>query len=247
MKYYKIMTFENKMIGAVSSANFVRYSTLGHSYLRCNEKKGEYVVYDGVTYRAAWMMPCKTDRAYIEAQVIEISESEYQIYMDAIEKDEELPAEEDDIPPLPEPTDEIEAESIAFVRTHKIAEMSAACRSAIEEGIDLNVHGEMHHFSLTTQDQLNLMSLNVMAQTQDIIPYHADGEVCVFFTAEEINQIVSAATAHKIYHTTYYNALKEYINALETIEAIAAITYGTPIPDEYQSEVLRVIENETAS
>lgn len=242
MKYYKIMTFENKMIGAVSSANFVRYSTLGHSYLRCNEKKGEYVVYDGITYRAAWMMPCKTDRAYIEAQVIEISESEYQIYMDAIEKDEELPIEEDDIPPLPEPTDEIEAESIAFVRMHKIAEMSAACRKTIEAGVDVELRGENHHFSLDTQDQLNLMSLGVMAQSQSMIPYHADGETCIFFTAEEISQIVSAATAHKVYHTTYYNALKNYINALETIEDIAAITYGTPIPDEYKSEVLRVIE-----
>lgn len=242
MKYYKIMTFENKMIGAVSSTNFVRYSTLGHSYLRCDEKKGEYVVYDGITYRAAWMMPCKTDRAYIEAQVIEISESEYQIYMDAIERDEELPVEEDDIPPLPEPTDEIEAESIAFVRMHKIAEMSATCRKTIEAGVDVELRGENHHFSLDTQDQLNLMSLGVMAQTQSMIPYHADGETCVFFTAEEISQIVSAATAHKVYHTTYYNALKNYINALETIEDIAAITYGTPIPDEYKSEVLRVIE-----
>lgn len=242
MKYYKIMTFENKMIGAVSSTNFVRYSTLGHSYLRCDEKKGEYVVYDGITYRAAWMAPCKTDRAYIEAQIIEISESEYQIYMDAIEKDEELPVEEDDIPPLPEPTDEIEEESIAFVRTHKIAEMSATCRKTIEAGVDVELRGEKHHFSLDTQDQLNLMSLGVMAQTQSMIPYHADGETCVFFTAEEISQIVSAATAHKVYHTTYYNALKNYINALETIEDIAAITYGTPIPDEYKSEVLRVIE-----
>ena len=242
MKYYKIMTFENKMIGAVSSTNFVRYSTLGHSYLRCNEKKGEYVVYDGITYRAAWMAPCKTDRAYIEAQVIEISESEYQIYMDAIEKDEELLVEEDDIPPLPEPTDEIEEESIAFVRMHKIAEMSATCRKTIEAGVDVELRGENHHFSLDTQDQLNLMSLGVMAQTQSMIPYHADGETCIFFTAEEISQIVSAATAHKVYHTTYYNALKNYINALETIEDIAAITYGTPIPDEYKSEVLRVIE-----
>jgi len=66
MKYYKIMTFENKIIGAVSSSNFVRYSPIGHSYMRCDEKKGEYVVFDGITYRAAWMAPCKTDRPYIE-------------------------------------------------------------------------------------------------------------------------------------------------------------------------------------
>jgi len=40
----------------------------------------------------------------------------------------------------------------------------------------------------------------------------------------------------------YYNSLKNYINALDTIEAIAAIEYGTPIPDEYKSDVLRVLE-----
>ena len=81
-----------------------------------------------------------------------------------------------------------------------------------------------------------------MAQTQTLIPYHADGEECVFYTNEEINEIVETATAFKIYHTTYYNALKTYINALETIEEIAAITYGVQIPDEYKSDVLKVLE-----
>jgi hypothetical protein len=42
--------------------------------------------------------------------------------------------------------------AIDFVRAHKIAEMSAACRQAIEAGIDLDIHGEKKHFSLTTQD-----------------------------------------------------------------------------------------------
>ena len=83
------------------------------------------------------------------------------------------------------------------------------------------------------------MSLSIMAQTQSTVPYHADGEECIFYTAEEINQIVNAANAHKIYHTTYYNALKIYINALETIEDIAAIEYGVEIPEEYQTDVLK--------
>ena len=241
MKYYKIMTFENKFIGAVSSSDFIRYSFIGHSYMRCNEKKGEYVVFNGITYRAAWMAPCKTDRTYIEAQIIEISEEEYQIFMNAIEHNETIPDEQEDIPPLPEPIDEIEVETIEFVRSSKISEMSYECRKTIEAGIDIQLRMETKHFSMDTQDQLNLMSLGVMAQTQELIPYHADGETCIFYTADEINQIVAAATAHKVYHTTYYNALKNYINSLTTIEEIAAITYGTPIPDEYQSEVLKVI------
>jgi len=136
----------------------------------------------------------------------------------------------------------VEEVTIDFIRQSKLAEMSHECRKTIESGIDLELRGETQHFSLDTQDQLNLMSLSAMAQTQQMIPYHADGEVCIFYTADEINQIVSAATAHKVYHTTYYNALKTYINALETIEEISAITYGTPIPEEYKSEVLKVIE-----
>lgn len=242
MKYYKIMTFENKIIGAVSSSDFVRYSPIGHSYIRCNETKGEYVVFDGITYRAAWMAPCKTDRAYIEAQVIEISEEEYQIFMDAIEHNEEIPDENEDIPPLPEPTDDIQQETLEFIRSSKLNEMSYICRTTIESGIDLEIRSETKHFSLTTQDQLNLMSAQTMAQTQTLIPYHADGEETDFYTNEEINQIAEAAAAFKVQHTTYYNSLKTYINALETIEEISAITYGVEIPDEYKSDVLKVLE-----
>lgn len=242
MKYYKIITFENKMVGAVSSSDFVRYSPIGHSYIRCNEKKGEYVVYDGITYRAAWMAPTKTDRDYTEVQVIEISEEQYQIYMDAIERNEEIPEEHDEVPPVPIPEDEIEQESVEFLRSLKINEMSYACRTTIESGIDIEIRGETKHFSLTAQDQLNLMSVQVMVQTQTLIPYHADGEETDFYTKEEINQIIEAATAFKVQHTTYYNSLKTYINALETIEEISAITYGVEIPDEYKSDVLKVLE-----
>ena len=86
------------------------------------------------------------------------------------------------------------------------------------------------------------MSLNAIAQTQSLIPYHADGEVCEFYTADEINQIVLAANTLKNYNIVYYNALKAYINTLETMEAIAAITYGIEIPEEYKSDVLKVLE-----
>ena len=68
------------------------------------------------------------------------------------------------------------------------------------------------------------------------------GEECDFYTAEEINEIIDTANAFKIYHTTYYNALKGYINSLEIIEDIAAVTYGMEIPEEYQTNVLKALE-----
>jgi len=111
--------------------------------------------------------------------------------------------------------------------------MSRACNKTIENGFDIEIEGEVHHFSLDTQDQLNLITLSALTDTEEIIPYHADGEICKFYTAAEMKQIIAAATRFKIYQTTYYNALKAYINSLETIEEIGAITYGIEIPEEF--------------
>jgi len=186
---------------------------------------------------------------YEEVLIIGITKEEYDAFISAIKTNQEIEnnktqeeVEEEEIErEINSPVDNITETSLDFIRQSKISEMSLQCRKTIEAGVDVELRMETKHFSMDTQDQLNLMSLGVMAQTQELIPYHADGETCIFYTADEINQIVAAATAHKVYHTTYYNALKNYINSLSTIEEIAAITYGTPIPDEYQSEVLKVI------
>jgi hypothetical protein len=50
-----------------------------------------------------------------------------------------------------------------------------------------------------------------------MLPYHADGEEVVFYAAEEIQELVDEMNAFKIYHTTYYNALKAYIKSLLTV------------------------------
>lgn len=249
MKYYKLID-NNQIIGAVSSNNFIYFSQIAQSFLRCDERKGEFVTFQGQLYHDMWMRPITISTAYNIVQAREISEEEYNLYISAIEKNEEIIQEitEEDAPiaeePIPDPVD---VASIEFIRSSKINEMSYACRKTIEAGFDLELRNELHHFSLDTQDQLNLISLGAMAQTQESIPYHADGEECKFYTAAEINAIVAAATAHKVYHTTYYNALKNYINALETIEEIGAITYGVEIPEEYQTDVLKALLNEANS
>ena len=193
------------------------------------------------------MQPYQREIEHIVAEITSISEEEYNILKEALEENEEIIIEPDDgndepeIPVIPDQPEDPDI-TLEFVRNSKLSEMSRACRETIESGIEIMIRGETKHFSLTTQDQLNLMSLSVMAQTQSLIPYHADGEETDFYTSEEINQIVEAANALKIRHTTYYNALKTYINALETIEEISAITYGVEIPDEYKSDVLKVLE-----
>lgn len=241
MKYYKMIN-DNEIIGAISSNNFIYFSPVAKCFLRSTEQQGEYISYNGLLYRDTWMRPIRIQETYTTIQAIEITETEYNAFVKALEINETIPEEEEeDEPEIEIPVEEPD-DSLEFIRTAKLKEMSHECHMTIENGFDLELRGETHHFSLDTQDQLNLISLSAMAQTQSLIPYHADGEACIFYTAEEINEIVSTATAFKIYHTTYYNALKTYINSLQSIEEIDEITYGTEIPEEYKSDVLKALE-----
>ena len=241
MKYYKII-IGTTFIGVVYSGQFVTANGRGRLVVS-DDIHGQFVSYKNLLYRDYWMVPVTTDHEFTIASITEITQEEYESLKEAIERDEEIVIDDDEdeeeIPeePIIEPDITVE-----LMRTLKLKEMSYTCRITIESGFDMVLRGETHHFSLTTQDQLNLMNLSIMAQTENLIPYHADGEECVFYSADEINQIISAANTFKNYQLAYYNALKAYVNDLDTIEAIAAIEYGTPIPDEYKSDVLMVLE-----
>ena len=242
MNYYKLIT-QQDIIGAITSNDFIMYSPSIDCYISATEKTGEYANYQNKLYRDSWMIPFQLSMPYTAVTIVQTSLEEYQAIVEALQTEEVIHIiEREDEQEIPIPIDPIEEISLDFIRSSKLKEMSYACRTTIEAGFDLDIHDEKHHFSLTTQDQLNLMSLNAMAQTQSLIPYHADGEQTTFYTSEEINEIVEAANSFKIYHTTYYNALKDYINSLETIEEISAITYGVEIPEEYKSNVLKILE-----
>ena len=241
MKYFKIIE-DNVIVGAITSNNFMRYLPITDCFVRANEQTGEYATYNSIFYRSTWMQPIVCEVKYREALIIEINEEEYNAFIVALQSNEIIVNEEVEETPveeIPEVKDLINELSLDFIRTSKLSEMSHACRKTIENGFDLELRNEIKHFSLDTQDQLNLITLNAMADTEDAIPYHADGEECIFYTAAEIKKIVAAANNFKIYQTTYYNALKAYINSLETIEDIAAVEYGMTIPEEYQTEVLK--------
>lgn len=241
MKYYKIIQ-DNNFIGVCRSTDFIKYQSRNHLFVQSDEIKGQFVECKGKTYRSNWMSPIPNDNQLLfeEATIIEIDENQYDIFKSAdIVQAQRIIQEEEEqiIIPIPkEPEVDIE-----WLRSSKLNEMSSICHKTIEQGFDLDLRGETKHFSLDTQDQLNLMSLGAMLQSQSMIPYHADGEEVVFYSAEEIQEIIDTANAFKIYHTTYYNSLKNYINSLETIEEIAAIEYGVDIPEEYQSDVLKAL------
>lgn len=119
--------------------------------------------------------------------------------------------------------------------------MSDYCQQTIYSGIDVELaSGEIKHFSLKQEDQINLFGKQVQLATPlEKFEYHADGEPCTYFSREDMQTIVTKAMEFVSYQTTYCNSLYDYIESMESKEDVQSIEYGIEIPEEYQSEVLK--------
>ena len=244
MNYYKLISGTN-IVGIGLSLDLRRFQKKHRIILLCNEESAQYIQYKDVLYHDNWMSPITTDTvAYETAEVIKIDEQEYNTLKAALETEDEIVIEpETPVEEEPEYVDPNEVITVDYVKGVKIAEMSNTCNKVITNGFDVVLSdGNSYHFSLTTQDQLNLITLSSMiASGETQIPYHADGELCRFYSAEDINIIITTATQFKTYQVSYFNALKAYIESMTDIETIGAVVYGIEIPAEHQSDVLKVL------
>lgn len=136
------------------------------------------------------------------------------------------------------------------VQENKVAEMNAAMESAIAYGAEVQLSdGTTERFTLTDRDQISLIGLQVSAavlpDAQDIdpaaFPWHPADETvhCKFYSQEDMQKISTAGFQYVLYHVTYFRDLRIYIRSLTDKEAVQAITYGTAIPEAYQSEPLK--------
>ena len=250
MKFYKIINGQN-FIGIGTTDDFRMYLPSSKIPVACDARFVEFIQVNGILYHAGWMY--KTKAADIVAElvdVIEISEEEYNDILATIQDNEgELPNDMiDDI--ITDPTvesetfvDPNEELTVDYVKQNKLSEISKACNIIITKGVDIVLSdGKTHHFSLTEQDQSNLIALSLsVAKGETAIPYHADDELCIFYSPEDITTIVNKATEYITYHTTYHNSLKAYVKSLRSVNTIAKVEYGMDVPEKYQSDVLKAI------
>ncbi len=129
------------------------------------------------------------------------------------------------------------------VRAAKLSELSAACESAIYEGVDVQTQYGMQHYSLTINDQTNIANLAVQSQAGTTVLYHADGELCRPFAPDEMLALAAAAVTHKTYHTTYCNHLNVWARRAETREEPESIMYGCDLPDDLASSMAALLGN----
>ena len=229
MTHYKIIK-DGEFIGVGTSYELRRYQKKHGMLIVSDENSAQYIQIGNMLYRDNWFKALIFDTiSYETAEVSVIEEDEYQQLLEAINKGEEISVlTETDV-------------TVEYLKSKKIKEMSYICNQMIVSGFDIELNDKKsHHFSLTVQDQLNLITLSTMVSSgEDVIPYHADGELCEYFSSDDISSIIKTSTELKAYHTTYYNSLKLYIQSLDNREAIADVYYGMDIPDEYKSNVLK--------
>lgn len=135
--------------------------------------------------------------------------------------------------------------TLAEVQEQKIAEINAAQQAVIQAGVNVTLtDGTVEHFTLTDHDQTSLMGLQsqVMAGEQ-MIPWHTSDEAehCKFYSNADMALITTAALAYVTWHVTYFRDLRIYIRSLTDKEAVAAVTYGMEIPEEYRSAPLQAM------
>ena len=149
-----------------------------------------------------------------------------------------MPPAEPDPEPVYEPT-------LDELKTSKKSEVSAACEQTIARGVDVQLPGGVEHFSLTSNDQINLIgSQAAVTAGEQQIAYHEDGKPCRYYTPDEIRLIVQRTMFWVGYHRTYCNSINMWIQAVSDKEALQEIYYGADVPEQYQSEVLKdYIEN----
>lgn len=140
----------------------------------------------------------------------------------------------------------IDTQDIELAREGKINAMSNMCEKSITNGFDIKLSdGESHHFSLEVTDQIMISVLAQKALAGETnLPWHADGEPCQFWVPQDILAINNAMERLVTYHQTYFNSLKMYILSIEDFITLNGVEYGCEIPEEYQSNVYKVLLNE---
>ena len=134
------------------------------------------------------------------------------------------------------------ARQLADDRQAKTDEVNAACQATIAAGVD--VDGK--HYSLTAQDQTNLMALQaaIIAAGAETVLYHADGELCGPYTADEIGALATTANRFITYNISYCNHLHVWIDRTDG-EELAGVSYqpeqqGADLPEDLRAHLAAI-------
>lgn len=133
--------------------------------------------------------------------------------------------------------------ALATAKQAKIASLSNICKASITKGFNVQLtNGEVQNFKLTTEDQLNLASIeNQLALGGQTFIYHATNCPCQVYSYDDMLKIIRGYRTHVLYHTTYFNIAKQFIKSLTDLEQINLFSYGTDVSNFTEDSIIKQI------
>lgn len=222
---YKIIQ-NNKVIDVVRYPQFISFLASGHITMTDKTSAEGIVSSDNKT-----IYSFQPRLGYLEVTIAEINSKEFERLQGLLSSDMEICADES---------------VLVKARQSKINQLSGKCKASINAGFSITLSdSKLYNFKLTAEDQLNLMSiegqLNAGAET---VIYHATSQPCRVFSRDDMLKVIKAFRCHITYHTTYFNAAKQYINSLTDIEKINKFSYGMDVSAAITDRVIkRILRN----
>jgi hypothetical protein len=97
-------------------------------------------------------------------------------------------------------------------------------------------------YSLTEHDQIELMAQKAALLTGAAsVPYHADGQLCRAYAADEFLAVAAAAEAHIFYHRSLCNHLNVWVRRLDGAAEVRAVTYGGALPEDLAASLAALL------
>jgi hypothetical protein len=221
---YKIIN-NNKVVDVVQKPRFLRFLTTGHVALSDKSSANGIVGSDDSTLYS--FKP--VNRKGVKIVTIEkITLEEFNRLKSLLNSGQEPSADES---------------FLANAKRDTIKRLSNICSTKITSGFSIILSdGKEYNFKLTQEDQLNLLALeNQLNAGATTFLYHATGQPCRFFSKEDMAKILNTFRRHILYHTTYFNVAKQYINAQVNIEKVNLFTYGMDVSSAVDDIVIKQI------
>ena len=221
---YKIIQ-NDKVIDVVRNPKFARFLTSGHIALTDKASAQGIIGSDGIT---AYSFKEVSNKNVSVVSIKEITLEEFSRLQNLLNSGKEPSADES---------------SLAVAKRNMISRLSSVCNAKIIAGFSIVLSdNETYHFKLSTEDQLNLLSIeNQLKSDAETFLYHATGQPCKFFSRNDMAKIVNTFRRFTLYHTTYFNIAKQYINAQVDVEKVNTFTYGMDVAGIVDDMVIKQI------
>lgn len=220
---YKVI-HNNRIIDVVKHPKFIKFLATGHIAMTGYSAADGLVGSDNETLYC--FTPIKGRNLQI-VKIVEIDEAEFSRLNSLLNSGQVVSADES---------------ALVKAKREKLEALSITCKNKIVAGFSVELSDGEQSFKLTTEDQLNLMQIeNQLSYGEAYFVYHATNQPCKLYNRDDMTKIIRAFRKHVLFHTTYYNAVKQCINSLTDLEKVNMFSYGDDVSDSIEDVVLRQI------